>query len=202
MFWNIVKLGDKQLIMSIKNGFSNLPTDDLEAGEVKTLIALAIDVYYKTDGLAKAVGVIFDALAAAPARVITCFVNNVPDYEPGAFYKRELPCIQAVLNEAKDERIDMIIIDGYVYLGEYKPGLGDKLWQSINRSTPVIGVAKTSFSDAADNVMEVYRGESGKPLYVSAAGIGLEEAALIIKRMPGEFRIPTILKHLDVLTKQ
>lgn len=188
--------------MSIKNGFSNLDTADFEAGEAETLIALAIDVYYKTDGLAKAVGVVFDALASAPARGITCFVNNVPDYEPGAFYKRELPCIQAILNEAKDERIDLIIIDGYVYLGEYKPGLGDKLWQSINRSTPVIGVAKTSFSDADDNVIEVYRGESGKPLYVSAAGIGLEEAALIIKRMPGEFRIPTILKHLDVLTKQ
>jgi len=72
----------------------------------------------------------------------------------------------------------------------------------VSRETTVIGVAKTSFHNNNENVMELRRGESSNPLYISAIGIDLNEATERIRNMKGEFRIPTILKNLDQITKQ
>jgi hypothetical protein len=44
--------------------------------------------------------------------------------------------------------------------------------------------------------LEVYRGKSIKPLYVSVIGIDLNYSAKLIKNLKGDFRIPDILKKL------
>jgi deoxyribonuclease V len=122
---------------------------------------------------------------------------GIAPYEPGAFYKRELPCLLAVL-ESLPAAPSIVVIDGYVTLGD-KPGLGSHLWEAIERRTPIIGVAKTRFHSAAAE--EVLRGGSRSPLYVTAVGIDLDVAAAHIRSMAGPHRIPTLLKRVDQLAR-
>jgi deoxyribonuclease V len=54
---------------------------------------LAIDVHYK-DKTAKAVGALIQHWNDATAqRHVIKYIDAVEEYVPGAFYKRELPCI-------------------------------------------------------------------------------------------------------------
>lgn len=162
----------------------------------------AVDVHYKTD-YAKAVVVLFKADDLIPQQVITEHINEVAEYVPGQFYKRELPCILKVIEKLDLQSIDLIIVDGHVYTDNQKQfGLGGKLWEAFEERIPVIGVAKTSFLSNKDTVTEVLRGESKSPLYVSAIGISLNEAALLVKNLKGSYRIPDILKTLDRITKE
>lgn len=162
---------------------------------------LAVDVYYEGD-TAKAVGLLFNWKDEQPTQVYTAYIDKVAPYEPGHFYKRELPCIQAVLEEVDFEQVDAILIDGYVYASNTKAyGLGGHVYEDIARRAPVIGVAKTPFANNEETCMEITRGDSKKPLYVSAIGIDLAEAAVEVAGMHGEFRIPTVLKELDRLTR-
>ncbi|MEO0447815.1 MAG: endonuclease V, partial [Verrucomicrobiota bacterium] len=120
-------------------------------------------------------------------------------YQPGEFYRRELPCLLAAI-EAVSCPVEALIIDGYVWLDGGKPGLGAHLHRSLDEKVPVIGVAKNPFSQASD-VELVYRGTSKRPLYVSAAGVDLRQAAQTIYRMHGEHRLPTLLKRVDRLCR-
>lgn len=163
---------------------------------------LAIDVYYLED-TAKAVGALFywDDLVAA--QTISLSVENIEPYVPGEFYKRELPCILKIIEQAGLEQIDIVIVDGNVYIdNEGSFGLGGKLWEALGGNIPVIGVAKTSFKNTEQKVIPVERGQSKNPLFVSAIGMDPEEAAALIKGMKGEHRMPDILKYVDTLTKQ
>jgi deoxyribonuclease V len=94
----------------------------------------------------------------------------------------------------------VIIIDGYVWLGAQRPGLGAHLYESLQRRAAVIGVAKTRFVRAEPARM-VLRGRSRSPLYVTAAGMDLAEAASHIRAMHGPYRIPTLLKRADQLSR-
>jgi deoxyribonuclease V len=118
-------------------------------------------------------------------------------YEPGSFYKRELPLLLTVLK--KVERLPaMIIIDGYVWLdANHRPGLGAILHEALGKRVPVVGVAKTVFGDALSWCIPVVRGVSRRPLFVTAAGINAEEAAKGVHTMHGLHRIPTLLKLVD-----
>jgi deoxyribonuclease V len=99
----------------------------------------------------------------------------------------------------------IIVVDSYVWLGldaENKqiPGLGAHLYEALGNTIPVVGVAKTRFA-AASPVIEVLRGSSQTPLYVSAVGIELSEVAPSVRNMAGEFRIPEALKLVDKLSR-
>jgi endonuclease V-like protein UPF0215 family len=50
-------------------------------------------------------------------------------------------------------------------------------------------------------VAEVLRGESESPLFVSAVGVELTDAADAIKKRHGAYRIPTLLKRVDTLAR-
>ena len=65
---------------------------------------------------------------------------------------------------------------------------------------PVIGVAKSKFADHA-KVKMVWRGTSQTPLYVTGIGIDLDEAVQNIRKMVGQFRLPTLLKRADQLCR-
>ena len=126
-------------------------------------------------------------------------VADVAPYQPGEFFRRELPCIQKAL-ESAPEKPSTIVIDGYVWLDHAgRPGLGAKLFQTLGESTPVIGVAKTRFHDAPG--IEVYRNDSAKPLIVTAAGCNESDAAEHVRTMHGSFRIPTLLRFVDQLAR-
>jgi deoxyribonuclease V len=118
-----------------------------------------------------------------------------PAYEPGAFYKRELRYLLATLERMPP--VEAIVIDGYVWLGKEMPGLGKILHDA--RATPIVGVAKTKYEGA--DAIEVMRGDSKTPLYVTAAGIDAQTAAARVRSMHGEFRIPTLIKRVDLLAR-
>jgi deoxyribonuclease V len=95
----------------------------------------------------------------------------------------------------------VILIDGYVWLESDKsPGLGAALYAELNRSTPVIGVAKSRYKNS-DVAYEVMRGSSARPLYITAVGIDQRVAAAKIVKMHGKHRLPTLLKKVDQLSK-
>ena len=163
---------------------------------------LAVDVHYK-DEYAKAVGVLFSIDDNKPSRIIIKNIKDFEAYTPGQFYKRELPCIMKVIKEININTLDSIIIDGYVYVdNDCNNGLGGCLYEAIEGKVPVMGVAKNSFKNNQETVIEVFRGESKNPLYISSIGIEIAKAAQLIKNMQGKYRIPDILKHLDILTKE
>ncbi|RZL09200.1 MAG: endonuclease V [Hymenobacter sp.] len=163
---------------------------------------IALDVAYTaTQGYAVALA--FDTWdAAAATATYTATVSPIAEYEPGAFYKRELPCLLAVLTQLDLATVDCLVVDGYVTLGaEGRPGLGQHLYQALGERVPVVGVAKTRFAGVAPQVTPVLRGQSQNPLYVTSVGLPLAEAALLVGSMHGDYRFPTLLKHLDDLTK-
>jgi deoxyribonuclease V len=162
---------------------------------------LAVDVGYR-DNRAWVAGILFrdwgDAHPTAE-RVVECEVTS--DYRPGEFFRRELPCIQRLLREI-DPPVDCIVVDGYVYLGsERRPGIGKHLFDALGQQTAVIGVAKTTFRDTPDTTA-VFRGQSTRPLYVTAAGIPEDLARQRIRAMQGKHRIPTLLQRADRLCRQ
>ena len=164
---------------------------------------LAIDVHYK-ETTAKAVGALIKHWEDAVAQQhIIKYIDAVEEYVPGAFYKRELPCILEIFKEVDLRSLSFIIIDGFVVLDDSgKPGLGAYVYESIQQQVPVIGVAKSNFHENEQHVIPVLRGESANPLYVTAVGTGLQQAAEHVKSMHGEFRLPTVLKELDRITKE
>lgn len=163
---------------------------------------LAIDVYYKENS-AKAVGILFDPGEEIIKDLKIAYINAIEDYVPGEFYKRELPCILMIIEQTNLKEIEVIIIDGYVYVDNNKTfGLGGFLWEILKEKIPVIGVAKTSFFKNKETVNEVYRGKSNNPLYISSIGYELSKATDLIKAMKGNFRIPDVLKLLDTKTKE
>jgi deoxyribonuclease V len=136
----------------------------------------------------------------AVERIIVKDLDKVANYEPGLFYKRELPCILSLLEDI-DQALEAIVIDGYVSLGKSKnPGLGMYLYESIGKSVPVIGVAKTEFVGTPGEC-RVFRGKSRSPLYVTTIGMPLSEAKTHIEEMHGKHRIPTLLKRVDEICR-
>ncbi len=165
-------------------------------------MVLAVDVNY-SERNAKAVGVVFDWTDVKASDVIIVHLTDVEEYIPGEFYKRELPCILKVISKVKIEDIQAIVVDGYVYLdNDKKYGLGAYLWEALEKSIPVIGVAKKTYHENEKNVFALTRGESKNPLYISAIGIELEHAVELVRHMQGNHRIPTILKDLDKLSME
>lgn len=163
---------------------------------------VAIDVYYK-NGRAKSVSIEFeDWKDEKPTQIHTVELDGIAEYVPGEFYKRELPCIIKVLKKSDLSKVEAIIVDSYVQLDdEGKLGLGGYLYHHLEEKIPVIGVAKKKFHTLNKMGIPVLRGESKKPLYVTALGIDLEEAATKVQGMAGEYRFPELLKILDGVTK-
>lgn len=120
---------------------------------------LATDVHYY-NGKARAAGIIFKNWLDAEAQSeVTIEIDNVEEYVSGSFYKRELPCLLALI-DALRQKPSIIIVDGYVYLGkEKKAGLGKYLYEALDQKIAVIGVAKNSF-EASQEEIEVFRRDS------------------------------------------
>ena len=158
-----------------------------------------VDVDYREAG-AVAACVCFQAWSDdTPASESTVEIRDVAPYQSGQFYRRELPGVLAVLKSLPDLP-QVIVIDGYVWLGAQRPGLGAHLYEVLERQGAVIGVAKTRFM-RAEPVETVLRGRSRSPLYVTAVGMDVAEAASHIRTMHGPYRVPTLLKRVDQLSR-
>jgi deoxyribonuclease V len=158
----------------------------------------AVDVCYLPSGGARAAIVV----AARPdfAATEAEWTAEVPvaaPYRPGQFFLRELPPLRAVLADAGPLRL--IVVDGYVDLDpDGRPGLGAHVHHEF--AVPVIGVAKTFFRTAT-HAIPVTRAGSVQPLFVTAAGLPLMQAASLVREMAGRYRLPDALRRADALAR-
>ena len=160
---------------------------------------LAIDVQYEGD-VGYVAGVMFEEWSASsPLSEHASSVTNIAAYEPGSFYKRELPCILQLLREHKLQP-STIVVDGYVFLdGKALPGLGKRLFNALSHRATVVGVAKEPYAGISDE-FALLRGRSKKPLYITSTG-NPEYARKCIAGMHGNNRIPVLLKRVDQLCR-
>ncbi len=122
-------------------------------------------------------------------------------YEPGQFYKRELPHLRRTIEGVRRSTdVDAIVVDGHVWLNENHRGLGAHLYDALDAHIPIIGVAKSAFHGA--NAVSVLRGHSRRPLFITAVGIDASQAAAFIHSMHGPHRVPTLLKRADQLARR
>ena len=157
---------------------------------------LAVDVHYR-GSCAIAAGVLFrEWKDDEPVAEWTVAIPAVAAYEPGQFYRRELPCILELLKQV-EPLPETIIIDGHVYLdAEGRPGLGRRLYDVLQGRCAVIGVAKSRFKDTPPEA-EIFRGGSKRALYVTAVGVAESDPRRFILRMHGKHRWPTLLRRAD-----
>ena len=132
----------------------------------------AVDVQYDDGGGATvALVVCLDRSFATVASEHVVDVVRTAPYEPGALFRRELPCITEVLSVAPP--LELLVVDGYATLDpQGRPGLGARAAAAFG--IPVIGVAKTPFRAAT-------------------------HAAQVVSAMAGAHRIPTALARVDRL---
>ena len=160
---------------------------------------VAVDVHYMPCGAAQAAAVVAaDATFGQLLADCTGQVAEVPPYQSGQFYLRELPPLHAVLDGLGG--VTLLIVDGYADLDPGgRPGLGAQAHAEVG--VPVIGVAKTAFHTAT-HAVPVVRGESSaRPLYVTAAGMSRHQAADLVRRMAGRYRLPDALRRADSLAR-
>jgi deoxyribonuclease V len=162
---------------------------------------IAVDVQYaKLAVVTAAVGFID---WSDPSSTLECVrrADVTPEpYEPGAFYKRELPFVLEVVGLVQRHHpVEAVVIDGHVWLSEGQPGLGARLYESLGARKVVIGVAKAAF--AGGNAVRVLRGGSSRPLFVTAAGMDAHAAAELVRGMHGSHRLPALLKRADQLAR-
>jgi deoxyribonuclease V len=162
-----------------------------------------IDVGYHPDHTTVAAGIVHTWTDAELSHTYTLHrapATAAQEYVPGQFWRRELPFVLEIIKEIK-ENITTIVVDGYVTLPQGKWGLGGHLYQALAERVNVIGVAKTPFHGDTTSV-RVVRGQSKKPLFVTAAGLSPEVAGRYIQDMHGEHRLPTAIKLVDRLSRQ
>ena len=130
----------------------------------------------------------------------TVKVTDVGDYRPGSFYERELKPLQELI-PLISYPIRYFVIDAYCHLSDDgSPGLGAYLHKSLPDDSAVIGVAKNRFRDTR-HAVELFRGDSNRPLFITSIGVSYQSAADHVKSMHGEHRIPIILKAVDRLAR-
>lgn len=161
---------------------------------------LAVDVSYR-ESSAVAAGVLFQNWEDSESvEEVIVPISTVAEYEPGQFYRRELPGVLELLKRLEGLP-EYIIIDGHVYLdGDKKPGLGKHLYDALQGRAAIIGVAKNRFKDTPSGAA-IFRCGSKRALYVTAVGIEESDAKGFIMRMDGKHRLPTVLRRVDQLSK-
>ena len=161
---------------------------------------VCVDVDYRAAEVVAACVVLRDwGDGVALRESVTRLPGPPVDYAPGEFYRRELPPVRAAL-DALAAAPHLIVIDGYVWLGPERAGLGAHLHASLGGAVPVVGVAKRPFAGAT-TAIAVLRGTSHNPLFVTAVGIEGAVAADAVRTMHGANRIPTMLRRVDRLAR-
>jgi len=162
---------------------------------------LCLDVHYGDRGAtATCVGFAKWTDAESVFEFVVRSSATVEPYEPGQFYKRELPHLLAALDRVpRGTDVAAVVVDAHVWLAPGKPGLGAHLYEALERSVPVVGVAKSEFHGS--HAIPVVRGSSRHPLFVTAAGMDPKRAARLVREMHGPYRLPTLLKRADSLAR-
>lgn len=143
--------------------------------------------------------VVQDLLSDKVEKVVTAIVENVEDYIPGQFYRRELKSVEAIINQLDKTQIEAIVIDGYADSGTEEHALGTFVYEEYK--IPVIGIGKNKYKRCILENLEVCRGDSQRPLFVSSKGMDNEKSKELVKNMFGEFRLPFLVKYADKMAR-
>ena len=174
---------------------------------------VAFDTYYY-NGFSYTVGGVFKSWGDEKASYFVTSKRTCIDseYISGELYKRELPCIMQCLKMMNIDEIETIIVDGFVWLSEngktLTKGLGAMLQEAIfklyGRKKTIVGVAKNRYHVEIPECVVLERGlESKKPLFITCSETCFSEFyASQIKVMHGDYRIPNILKSVDMKTRE
>lgn len=174
---------------------------------------VAFDTYYY-EGYSYTVGGVFESWSSSEVSYYVTSKRDCIDaeYKSRELYKRELPCIMQCLSLLNLETIDTIIVDGYAWLSddgkELVKGLGARLYDNIKMvygvDKEIVGIAKNPYHVKIPNCFEVRHGvESEKPLFVTCSNADYAEYySVLVGRMDGEYRIPTILKNVDTKSRE
>ena len=174
---------------------------------------VAFDTYYY-NGFSYTVGGVFESWTDSDVSYYVTSKRTCIDaeYKSGELYKRELPCIMQCLSMMNLDNLDTIIVDGYVWLSEdgkeLTKGLGARLYDYIKMvhgvEKNIVGIAKNPYHTKIPSCIEVKHGlESEKPLYVTCSDPSyVEYYSVLVERMNGDYRIPTILKLVDAKTRE
>ena len=172
---------------------------------------LALDSYYKDD-ICNTSLIVFNKEESKTIYADTIYTKVTSDYIPGEFYKRELPGIKKILKKFIKEQpelwsqIHAVIVDSYITLkvGDKEwDGLGayvNKFLDKIKQHKIIYGVAKSKFGECDEISCKVYRGKSKNPLYVQTTSAP-KVAGYHVLYMHGKYRIPTMLKEVDRLSR-
>ena len=173
---------------------------------------VAFDTYYY-NGYSYTVGGVFENWTDKKVNYYVTSKRECIDaeYVSGELYKRELPCIMQCIKMLDLNNIDTIIVDGFVWLTtdgtDNTLALGMRLFNALkeeyNRTDiTIIGIAKTGFHWPIPGCVEIKRGVSKAPLYVTCSN--KEETskyATLIEQMYGAYRLPDIIKAIDSKTR-
>ena len=162
-----------------------------------------LDVHYNGAGARAACVLAQSWQSESPDSTYVKDIAKVEPYEPGQFFRRELPCLLSVLRVLPSSPAVLVVV-GYVWLSPaYRPGLGAYLYEALGRATPVVGIAKTRFAGVAccESLVRVFRGASRKPLFVTAAGLEARAAGQCVRQMAGSHRIPELMRIADQLSR-
>lgn len=174
---------------------------------------IAFDTYYY-EGYSYTVGGVFESWSSSEVSYYVTSKRQCIDaeYKSGELYKRELPCIMQCLSMVNLDNIDTIIVDGFVWLSEdgkeLTKGLGARLNDAIKNlykvDKNIVGIAKNPYHVEIPICYRVKHGiESDKPLYVTCSDTAYSEYyAILVNKMHGDYRIPTILKLVDTKTRE
>jgi deoxyribonuclease V len=175
----------------------------MKRGPTSWITCLDVD-YRPASSVAAAVSLQQWMDAASAHEIVHTTADPPAEYEPGQFYRRELPHLLAVLGLLPAPP-RLIVVDGFVWLadaadGTAGPGLGAHLHAALGRVVPIVGVAKRPYR-LANRAVPLLRGESQVPLWVTSVGIPLDDAIASVASMHGEHRIPTLLRRVDRLAR-
>ena len=159
-----------------------------------------LDVQYEDNRAHGGMVLIQNWTDAKPAQTASSTFDRCAEYEPGQFFKRELPVLTDLLQQSSHP-IGTVVIDAYVDLAPNTPGLGQYLFRQLDEKVTVVGVAKSRYRDDQHS-RKVTRGKSVRPVFVTVAGAELEDAANWIEAMHGKFRIPDMLKLADTIARR
>jgi len=167
---------------------------------------LILDIYYFDEiNKAHVAGVLFNEWSDSEAvRYVHCDTDIKSPYISGQFYKRELPCIQALLEDKSMidmTELDTIVVDGFYSLGPEHPGLGQHLYEDYLVPNgfgyiEVVGISKSYMVGCEDYSFSVIRPSSKHPLYTNGSVAG-KDYGQIVSSMHGNYRIPTLIKLVD-----
>ena len=174
---------------------------------------VAFDTYYY-NGFSYTVGGVFKTWGDKEVSYYVTSRRNCIDaeYKSGELYKRELPCIMQCLSLLNIDDIELIIIDGFVWLSEdgntLTKGLGARLQDAIlnkyQTKKTIVGVAKNRWNIEIPQCEVIERGlASSKPLFITCSETCFtKHYSINIKTMYGDYRIPNIIKAVDSKTRE